>query len=224
MQKKNYVVLGLVVLSLCTIFIIGTNKIQATSSINDASFYKQWGETLAEYSSSISAKENFSAGTDNNNTIIVPESEIKQAIEFYKLQNISESDAKLKAEEYSKRRNALYHEAILNGFDVTDTEIRDFLETQKQFLKNTKNAEEAHIMIEGFGSEEAYWEYELYVHKKNLPIMKYREFLEEQYYAENNMKTDEKIEGDTLILGGNFNDYYESYQQSLLDKYTFEIR
>lgn len=79
-------------------------------------------------------------------------------------------------------------------------------------------------MIDGFGDEDAYWEYEWYVYKKNLPIMKYREFLQEQYYQENNISADKKIEGDTLILGGNFDDYYEAYQQSLLNKYTFEIQ
>lgn len=203
---------------------MGTNKTQATSSIDETFFYKKWGATLAEYAGSICTEENFLGETDDNDTIIVPKSEINQATEFYKLQNITESDAKIKAEEYSKKRNALYHEAVLNGFDVTEEELRNFLETEKQFLKDTENAEEADMMIEGFGSEDAYWEYELYVYKKNLPIMKYREFLEDQYYAENNMEKDEKIEDDTLVLGENFEDYYEAYQQFLLDKYTFEIR
>lgn len=48
--------------------------------------------------------------------------------------------------------------------------------------------------------------------------------MEQSVYWFYNISADEKMEGDTLILGGNFDDYYEAYQQSLLNKYTFEIQ
>lgn len=224
MKKKKIIALGLVVISVCTVgFIVNSNKVKATQPVDETAFCEQWGETLKEYSDDIKT-EQYASPKSNDNTIIIPKFEVEQATEFYKLQDITEEEAKVKAEEYVKKRNALYHEAILNGFDVTDTEINEFLENQKQFLAETENSAQANAMINGFGDEAAYWDYESYVYKKNLPIMKYRDFLQEQYYQENNISEDEKVEGDTLILGGNFDDYYETYQQSLLNKYTFEIQ
>lgn len=224
MKKKKIAALGLVVLSVCMAGLIANfNKVKSAQSVDEMAFFEQWGAVLKDDSDDIKT-EPYALPNPDENTIIVPKSEVDQAIEFYKLQDITDAEAKIKAEEYTKKRNALYHEAVLNGFDVTDSELNDFLENQKQFLAEAENSAQANAMIDGFGDEDAYWEYEWYVYKKNLPIMKYREFLQEQYYQENNISADKKIEGDTLILGGNFDDYYEAYQQSLLNKYTFEIQ
>ncbi len=97
------------------------------------------------------------------------------AIEFYRMQGMSEEEAKEQAITYLKERDQLYEEAVKAGYDVTDSEVEAYLEELKQTLYHADNSEDVMAVMEQFDSEEDYWKYEFEVYKKDLPIIKYRE-------------------------------------------------
>ena len=97
------------------------------------------------------------------------------AIEFYRMQGMSEEEAKEQAIAYLKERDQLYEEAVKAGYDVTDSEVEAYLEELKQTFYHADNSEDAMAVMEQFDSEEDYWKYEFEVYKKDLPIIKYRE-------------------------------------------------
>lgn len=70
---------------------------------------------------------------------------------------MSEEEAKSKAVEYVMEREALYQEALRNGYTVTEQEVLDFLEEQKEFIQMADNKEEVMAVINQFDSEEEYW-------------------------------------------------------------------
>lgn len=82
------------------------------------------------------------------------------------------------------------------------------------------------MIVEGFGDEEEYWEYEFTVYQKNLPIQKMVDHLKETFYSENGMQAkDDYVESeDGVILGQKFNDYYEEYKEGLLTKYQYKVQ
>lgn len=97
------------------------------------------------------------------------------AIEFYRMQGMSEEEAKEQAITYLNEREQLYEEAVKAGYDVTDSEVEAYLEELKQTLYRADNSEDVMAVMEQFDSEEDYWKYEFEVYKKDLPIIKYRE-------------------------------------------------
>lgn len=84
-----------------------------------------------------------------------------------------------------KEVNALYQEAIANGYTASDQEVEEFLKEQKRQYGQAENKEEVYAFMDRFESKQAYWEFQSEVYKKDLPIQKYnaareREFMEEQ--------------------------------------------
>lgn len=117
--------------------------------------FSEWGSILSQ-------------NIDSNN-------EEAAAVEFYRMQGMSEEEAKEQAIAYLKERDQLYEEAVKAGYDVTDSEVEAYLEELKQILYHADNSEDAMAVMEQFDSEEDYWKYEFEVYKKDLPIIKYRE-------------------------------------------------
>lgn len=117
--------------------------------------FSEWGSILSQ-------------NIDSNN-------EEAAAVEFYRMQGMSEEEAKEQAIAYLKERDQLYEEAVKAGYDVTDSEVEAYLEELKQTLYHADNSEDAMAVMEQFDSEEDYWKYEFEVYKKDLPIIKYRE-------------------------------------------------
>ena len=123
---------------------------------------KSQTEMLSEWGSILSQN------IDSNN-------EEAAAVEFYRMQGMSEEEAKEQAIAYLKERDQLYEEAVKAGYDVTDSEVEAYLEELKQTLYHADNSEDVMAVMEQFDSEEDYWKYEFEVYKKDLPIIKYRE-------------------------------------------------
>lgn len=117
--------------------------------------FSEWGSILSQ-------------NIDSNN-------EEAAAVEFYRMQGMSEEKAKEQAIAYLKERDQLYEEAVKAGYDVTDSEVEAYLEELKQTLYHADNSEDVMAVMEQFDSEEDYWKYEFEVYKKDLPIIKYRE-------------------------------------------------
>ena len=117
--------------------------------------FSEWGSILSQ-------------NIDSNN-------EEAAAVEFYRMQGMSEEEAKEQAIDYLKERDQLYEEAVKAGYDVTDSEVEAYLEELKQTLYHADNSEDVMAVMEQFDSEEDYWKYEFEVYKKDLPIIKYRE-------------------------------------------------
>lgn len=102
MKKKKIAALGLVFLSVCIAGLIGNfDKVKSAQPVDEMAFFEQWGAVLKDDSDDIKT-EPYVLPNPDENTIIVPKSEVDQAIEFYKLQDITDAEAKVKAEEYAK--------------------------------------------------------------------------------------------------------------------------
>lgn len=145
-------------------------------------------------------------------TAVITESELQQAIEFYKLTGMSDKESEETAVLYLKKREALYREAVKNGFTVTDQEVRDYLEELKRTLYESDNKEDVFAVIEGFGSEEEYWNYEFSVYRKNLPIQKYVENLQKKL----TMQKGRQISQEDWI------EYYEQLKNALVEQQNYQ--
>ena len=111
--------------------------------------------------------------------------------DFYVLQGKSRQEADKTAKEYAQEYNALYVEAVKNGFDATDEEVKTYVDSLKEELNKPENKEQLNSVLKGFGSEDEYWDYEYMVYQKQLPIQKYVKSLENDY---NNAHQDEFTE------------------------------
>ena len=108
--------------------------------------------------------------------ILITDSELNQMSDFYVLQGKSRQEADKIAKEYAQEYNALYVEAVKNGFDATDEEVKTYVDSLKEELNKPENKEQLNSVIKGFGSD-----YEYMVYQKQLPIQKYVKSLEKKY-------------------------------------------
>lgn len=205
-MKKR--VISIVIVVIC-LSLSGVAFVHAKS---DISISELWGKVLSndhekqntkkakkyklalkgEYSESV---ENVDSIVEAGKDILVTEDEIKKVEEFYKINGDSEETASIKAIEYVEEQNALYVEAIENGYDVTDEELDEYIEELKYTVSVAENNEAVEEIIKSFDSEDEYWEYERELYKKLLPIQKYVKDLESKYIEKHtNKKTDEEIE------------------------------
>ena len=86
---------------------------------------------------------------------------------------MGEASAKKEAVKYMAEREALYQEALAQGFTVTDEEVWDYLDTLNETINQADNKEDALKIMEQFATEQDYWDFEFLVYQKNLPIQKY---------------------------------------------------
>ena len=110
-------------------------------------------------------------------------------------------------------------EAVRQGFQVTDDEIWDYLETLKEKIKKSKNAADIQAMIDQFDTEDDFWNYESTVYKKNLPIQKLVESLKKQYAEENSLTA----ATDTSDFHDTFIEFYEQYKADLVETEHYQL-
>lgn len=67
-------------------------------------------------------------------TLILSENDIRITAQFYEVMGDDEKTAQENAYSAMKKREALYKEAISNGYTVTDEEIKDYVENLKNCL------------------------------------------------------------------------------------------
>lgn len=161
----------------------------------------------------VSASEVFAAGND----VLITKRELAISKEFYILQGKSKSAAEKEAVKYVKEFNALYVEAINNGFDVTESEVDNYLIELREMLEQSANSEYYKKVISEFDSEDAYWEFEKTVYKKQLPIQKYVSALEKEYTK----KTAENFNGtETTDL---WNDELDKIKDTASKKQNYKL-
>lgn len=155
-------------------------------------------------------KDIYAAGED----ILITNQEIEQAEDYYVLAGTARSKAKEKAEEHVKEQNALYVEAVNHGFDVTTKEIKEYLTELKKILKDAENQEEVQDVMNGFDSEEEYWEYQYEVYQKLLPVQKYVKYLEKQFKQKSSAPIEE--------VQDKWDAKFEKMKDKFVDEQNFE--
>lgn len=149
---------------------------------------EKWGDSIQKYTDTVinhdkAIAESLEPAEDGK--IILPQTEIDMAKDFYLSAGYGEDEAESLALQYVKEINVLYQEAISNGYTASDEEIREHLDKLKEQYQTAENKEEMQAFMDKFENEQAYWDYQFEIYKKDLPIQKYnaareKEFLEEQ--------------------------------------------
>ncbi len=124
----------------------------------------------------VSGDDVYEAGRD----ILITGQEIQIAEAFYLLQGQSEKEAEKAAVKEMEEYNAMYVKAINNGFDVTEDEVDEYISEFKKTAAQAANSDDVKKVMEQFGSEEEYWEYQKIVCEKQLAIQKYIQTLEQK--------------------------------------------
>lgn len=191
--RKHSFVLSLARLAACLVLVALLSFATEFIAVNAFGFsivqsICDWGDSVQKYVDKVSGddkaiKKSLEAAADGR--IVLPQTEIDMATDFYITSGYGEKEAKELAIQYVKEINALYQEAIANGYMATDQEIEEFLSEQKRQYEQAENKEEVYAFMDRFESEQAYWEFQAEVYKKDLPIQKYnaaseREFIEGQ--------------------------------------------
>lgn len=161
---------------------------------------------------------------EEGTSAVVTVNEIEQATRFYELSGVDPTTAKNQAVDYMKQREALYQEAIANGYTVTDEEVRQYINQLKDTVKTAQNSDAVKKVISQFPSEDAYWDYEFTVYKKDLPIQKYVANMEANYgkssdtsATTNNLKSSST---DSVSNSG-WDAYYKQYKDKLVEKQNY---
>lgn len=198
-MKKKY----LAILAAAGFLLASGFAVSATASPKEDGWVQKWGKVLSEhYSSQQKQPAKATAQEDTNTSMpedskifekgknaVITTDEIEQAAAYYQLGEMSEKEAYEKAADYARKREALYQEALKNGYQVTDQEVWDYLEQFKEELHEYQNSSMVDTIMNQFDSEEDYWNYEFTVYLKNLPIQNYVHDLEQEYLTQHETPT-----------------------------------
>ncbi len=203
-------------------------ELEGNDSISDysevlAENYKVINEFYEEsFSENGLDKEQYHAYKKMDNTyavgknIAISNEEIQQYADFYTNEGYSEEEAYAAARKDAEERNALYVEAMKNGYSVTDDEVYEWLDELRAGLEeDTTGVYQA--AMEGFESEEAYWDFEFEVYKIDLPIQKYVSAKEQEFYK-NNPEASE-----TDIPYNSWHDAFEELKEELASAQNFQV-
>lgn len=205
--------------------VLGTLGMSIITMAENENFgiHVQVGQVLNEaYSHQTDMDEDGDEILEHGTSAIIYSSDVEQAKKFYEIAGQSESEAEKNALDYVEKREALYEEAIKNGYSVTDEEVWDYIEELKEIIQRADNKSDADAIMSQFNSEEDYWEYEFYVYKKNLPIQNYVRDLEKNFNA-NQVDTyseeDDNVETNTEDA---WISYFEQYKKMLVEQQEFK--
>ena len=153
-------------------------------------------------------------------TAVITKKDLEMSIDNLVLSGLKEENAIKEAVKLSMEREALYEEAVTEGFNVTDGEIKDYFEELKGMMDKADNKAQVEAIIKGFGSEEKYWDFEFSIYKKDLPIIKYQKALETQYNDK-----DIKLRLDTVkpTYKEGFGGFLEQYKEALVKDQNFRL-
>lgn len=156
-------------------FMTGWGKVLSDNS-NDKTENMQQSNTGCKVSAKGTASKNIVSDEDifeAGNDVLITKQEIEIAKAFYVLQGQSDREAEQAAIKYVEEYNALYVDAVNNGFDVTEQEVDKYITDLKTMAKQAENSEDVKKVISQFKSEDEYWDYQKIVCQKQLPIQKY---------------------------------------------------
>lgn len=142
-MKKKYVKAICIVTILCLTF-----GIYSLAHPSETSLIGEWGSILKTISES-SSQDVYAQGTSGT----VLKSDVEQAKQFYILYGMDEQAAEEEAIAYTLKREALYQEAIRNGYEVTADEIWSYLEKLKDDIETADNKDDVMKLIEQFKEE-----------------------------------------------------------------------
>ena len=153
-------------------------------------------------------------------TAEITKKDLEMSIDNLVLSGLKEENAIKEAVKLTMEREALYEEAVTEGFNVTDGEIKDYFEELKGTMDKADNKAQVDAIIKGFGSEEKYWDFEFGIYKKDLPIIKYQKALEAQYNDK-----DIKLRLDTIkpTYKEGFGGFLEQYKEALVKDQNFRL-
>lgn len=210
MDKRKRRIIGVVAVISVLCFFLGITVLAQQSSL---SLMGDWGDVLKN--SAIGGEEEiYAIGTSGT----ISNREVKQAADFCKLTGMTEEEAREQAVQYVMEREALYQEAIKNGYGVTDEQVWEYLEEMKQILHNADNSDDVQTVISRFDSEEDYWDFEFTVYQKNLPIQNYVHDMEQQFVQENSYSG-----GSSESYDEAWQEYFARVKETLVEKENFKI-
>lgn len=175
----------------------------------DGGAMEKWGKYLAGKNQVDENKRVYAKGK----TATVYQEDVDQAIAFYLISAVTEEAARQQAVKYVMEQEALYQEALRQGYNVSEKEIDDYLSQLREMVKLTDNSEEIASMIGQFESEDAYWEYEKTVYHKSLPIQKMNSDIQKRYFEEHPDATAEQ-----------FSKWFADWKQELVEAERFEVQ
>ena len=214
MKNKAKIIIG--ILSISSLLLAFGMHVTAQSK--EGSIMSDWGKILKVYSENeeVEKTEIYMQG----NSAQITEADIKQGTELFVLSGMDREQAKEEAIKYAMKREALYEEAINNGYTVTDEEVRAYLEELKEVINSADNKEDALQVIKAFDSEKKYWDFEFEVYKKDLPIQKYVESLEVMYKAKDAKLSEQTVQTD---YEEDFNSFFEKYKEKLAEEQNYKL-
>lgn len=211
-RKKMLVTIGVACISACVV-IPGVIGYSFEKSGMD---FRKWGNVLNEESKrDIQQAENSNSVNKDivfqGENAAVTKEKLKKAEAFYRLSGDDEARAAQQAAEYCKEHEALYSEALRQGFHTNEKEIQKTADELKENFHSEDISEESkkeyEEIIAQFDSEDAYWDYEKIILKKDIPIRKLADKVEAEYHK-NHPEDD----------GSGFSGLYESYKKELVQK------
>ena len=179
----------------------------------------KWGESLKKDAFIAKDKTSQYIADDiyeeGEHTVIL-KSDIDKASAFYEAEGLSQEEARKKAVAYVEEYESLYDEATEKGYSASESEVEKYISEMKASYKSTEIDETSKKMLDKilqkFDSENDYWNYEKKIYMKQLPIQKYVQDLEREYFESNPQAGDE----DWL-------EYFEKYKKALVSKENFKL-
>ncbi len=215
-KKKTKIVITLVIVAIIGILgIVGLST--EAENTTDSSVLKKWGNYLSDRfhkNTKVAAEKQESIYAEGKRAAITVD-DMKQTIEYYALQGISEEEAEKQAYEYMKESASLYQEALEQGYSVTAEEVHSYVESLKEMMSSEEldeiSREQIDNVISGFGSEEEYWKYQEEVYQELLVSQKYVGDLQREFYEDGVNGQEEWIS------------YFENFKRKLVEEEDFQI-
>lgn len=204
MKRKKTIISAILV----SLIVTGIGVISYSSN---SGLMSEFGRYMKEHHND--SDERYAEG----NQAIVLKKDIQQAKQFYLLAGIGEEEANKQAIDYVFQREALYQNAIENGYEASDQEVKEYLKELREFVNSADNREDYLDAMHQFESEEAYWEFQFEIYKKDLPIQNYVRDLEQQFAEKNNFSDENGLSEDEWI------NYFEDFKKNLVEKEQFRI-
>ncbi len=185
---------------------------------------EKWGDSIQKYTETVTNQDEAimeSLKPAENGKIILPQTEIDMAKDFYISAGYGEAEAERLALQYVKEINVLYQEAFSNGYTASDQEIREHLDSLKEQYQTAENKEEMQAFMDKFENEQAYWDYQFEIYKKDLPIQKYNADREKKYLEE---QTSEDGQTERLAIQGDWEEEFEYRKKAAVEESDFVVR
>ena len=171
---------------------------------SDASVYYFASSDKERVTKSIDKEEICAIG---NHTIVTRE-QVQMYTKFYEI-TYDKTLSEKKAIAYAKERNALYVAAMQNGYQVTDEQVKAYVEELKQNLDGIWTKEQKEKLLSGFASEDDYWAFEQKVYRIDLPIQNYVRDKENEFNRKNES-------------GQTWDEAFKTLKQKLVDEQQYK--